>query len=257
MKSLSSLERKVFFASVAVMTSFCLILGFTAWRYGIDLPGCVTDVQPFDVGRVIERGEKDYEVHMVAKMWAFDPPIINLPRGSRVRFYLSAKDVNHGFHIDKTNVNLMAVPGAVNYGEAVFNETGKFRVVCHEYCGSGHQNMAGMINVTDEMPAEIVPTTLAANAVGGKGGQHLQTYGCVACHTTDGSPGVGPTFKGLFGRLEQFEDGTSQKVDEQFIAEYIRNPNFKVIKGYAPTMPKLPVAEEHVAEIVDFIKTIN
>ena len=256
MKNVSKLERNVLLASISVMATFMALMAIAAWRFGVEMPGCVTEVQPFDVGKVIKRSDYDYEIHMIAKMWSFDPAEINLPKGSKVRIYLSAKDVTHGFHIEKTNVNLMAVPGAVNYAEATLNEVGPLRIVCHEYCGSGHQNMIGVINVVEGIPTDVVPVQ-AISGGSSKGKELVQTYGCVACHTTDGSKGVGPTFKGLLGRTEEFVDGSTQVVDEAFIEEYIKNPNFKVIKGFQPAMPKLPVKDDDIKEMINYIKTIN
>jgi len=55
--------------------------------------------------------------------------------------------VVHGFHIERKAVNLMAVPGAVNKVTVKFTDAGVYRIVCHEYCGVGHQNMMGLVNV--------------------------------------------------------------------------------------------------------------
>lgn len=253
---ISSIEKKVFLFSFLMMASFMALMGVAAWRYGVQLPGCVEGMEPFDTGKVVQRSEKDFEVHLVAKMWAFDPPVINLPKGARVRLYLAAKDVTHGLHIENTNVNLMAVPGVVNYAEFVTRESGALRVVCHEYCGTGHQNMAGVINVTDEMPSELVPGAALAQS-SGPGAEHVKTYGCVACHTSDGTPGVGPTFKGLLGKTGELADGTRQVADEAYLSESVRNPNAKIVKGFAPSMPQLPVSEQHLAEIIEYLKTLK
>lgn len=53
----------------------------------------------------------------------------------------------HGYHIDKTLVNLMAIPGAITYSRVKFDRPGEYQIICHEYCGLGHQNMAGKVIV--------------------------------------------------------------------------------------------------------------
>jgi cytochrome c oxidase subunit 2 len=71
-----------------------------------------------------------------------------VPKGSVVDFYLTSADVVHGFYIDGTDVNLMAIPNAVNYAQARFDAPGKYQVICHEFCGLSHQDMVGEIEVT-------------------------------------------------------------------------------------------------------------
>ena len=82
-------------------------------------------------------------------MWAFAPTGMKFPKGSTVDFYLTSKDVVHGFLIEHKGVNLMAIPGTMNKVTVKFNEPGEYRIVCHEYCGAGHQNMMSTINVTE------------------------------------------------------------------------------------------------------------
>jgi cytochrome c oxidase subunit 2 len=41
----------------------------------------------------------------------------------------------------------MAIPGAVNKMEVVFNKPGTYRFICNEYCGMGHPAMYGEIIV--------------------------------------------------------------------------------------------------------------
>jgi len=38
-------------------------------------------------------------------------------------------------------VNMMAVYGGVNKTTVKFDKPGVYPIVCHEYCGSGHQHM--------------------------------------------------------------------------------------------------------------------
>jgi cytochrome c oxidase subunit 2 len=190
-------ERVVLVVSAAVMSAFFVALVYAATGLGIGVPTCVTGVAPFDTGAVIDKGNNHYEVHVVAKMWAFDPPEVRLPTGAEVDLYLSAKDVTHGLYIEHTDVNLMAVPGAVNAKRVRFDRDGTYAMVCHEYCGVGHQNMAGAFVIGALPPT---PGAAAAAATGEAGKTLFAQKGCAACHTVDGAPGVGPTLKGVLGR---------------------------------------------------------
>jgi cytochrome c oxidase subunit 2 len=247
-------EKLALLASALVMAGFFAALVYAATGLGISVPTCVTDVAPFGEGKVIDKGGNHYEVHVVAKMWSFEPAEIRLPPGADVDLYLSAKDVMHGLYIEHTGVNLMAVPGSVNAARVTFREPGTYAMVCHEYCGVGHQSMAARF-VIGALPPAAPAAAAAAGAA--QGAQALfADQGCGACHTVDGSPGLGPTLKGVFGRREELADGTTVTVDETFIEQEIRTPNTKIIKGFEPIMPAPQLSDAEIRALVDYVKTL-
>jgi len=74
-----------------------------------------------------------------------------------------------------------------------------------------------------------------------EGKKVYQLFGCMACHTVDGSAAkavaegqvVGPTWKGLWGIRREFADGTViKKVDEAYLKESILDPTRKVVQGF-------------------------
>jgi cytochrome c oxidase subunit 2 len=144
MDRFESLALKMAFGLMVVF--FVALVGLAALK-GIDVPTCFTDFQPFKEGKVIQKGEKEYEVHLLARMWAFQPNRIEIPVGSKVTIYTTSLDVQHGVEIEGKAVNMMAIPGAVNKMEVVFNKPGTYRIVCTEYCGMGHSAMYGEIIV--------------------------------------------------------------------------------------------------------------
>jgi cytochrome c oxidase subunit 2 len=144
-------ERWVLWISSGLMSAFLLLLVYSALGLGESVPGCVTEVRPFTQGKVERIDDRRVTVQMVARMWFFDPSEIRVAPGSEVDLYLSALDVTHGVYIEGTNVNLMAVPGAVNFARFRLDREGEYRILCHEYCGLGHQNMAGKIVVTRDL----------------------------------------------------------------------------------------------------------
>ena len=82
-------------------------------------------------------------------MWQFSPNTITVPAGSRVTFYVTSKDVQHGFKIAGTNINIMALPGEVGVLTATFDTPGTYNFYCHEYCGALHHTMYGQIVVEE------------------------------------------------------------------------------------------------------------
>jgi cytochrome c oxidase subunit 2 len=98
----------------------------------------------------------EYAVAVQALQFAYLPgsgESIRVPEDSEVTFYLSSVDVTHGFSIVGTNVNTMVIPGQMNeltveFGE--YNEVTEMGIICHEFCGPGHEEMAGTIEVIPE-----------------------------------------------------------------------------------------------------------
>lgn len=141
-------EKGALFTAVVFLLTFFGLLVYAAKGMNIDVPTCITDVKPFTEGKVIKLSDNRYEIHYLAYMWGFDPADVEIPAGSTVDIYLTSKDVIHGFQIQpNTNVNLMAIPGTVAYARVKFDKPGVYRIVCHEYCGIGHQDMSTKIIV--------------------------------------------------------------------------------------------------------------
>lgn len=142
-------ERLIVGLSAALLVVFLSATVYAVASLEMTLPTCITSMEPFDGGDVIERAQGRFEVHVLAMMWEFEPEEIEVPAGATLDLYLTSEDVLHGFQIPGTNVNLMAVPGAVNYAKVRFDEPGEYRIVCHEYCGTEHHSMAATINVVE------------------------------------------------------------------------------------------------------------
>ena len=105
-------------------------------------------------------------------------------------------------------------------------------------------------------PAES--TDSSSSGTGTASGQELSiSKGCVACHSIDGTTIIGPTWKGLYGSQESLEDGSSVTVDDAYIKESILNPTIKITKGYQPLMPVLPVTDEEIVALTDYIKSLK
>ncbi|NIO42797.1 MAG: cytochrome c oxidase subunit II, partial [Burkholderiales bacterium] len=55
---------------------------------------------------------------------------------------------------------------------------------------------------------------------------------CSGCHNVDGTQKTGPALNGKFDTTEEFDDGSTGLVDENYIRESILNPNAKIVKGF-------------------------
>ncbi|MGF6284812.1 c-type cytochrome [Pseudomonas silensiensis] len=87
-------------------------------------------------------------------------------------------------------------------------------------------------------------------------GQRLaQSLGCLACHSVDGSKGVGPSWQGLYGKTETLADDSTIKADEGYIKDSILNPGAKIVKGYAAVMPPFTPSDQELNALIAFIKS--
>lgn len=154
--------------SLVVLVVFFITITVSAFSTGFQLPGVYQRIDPatlldadspFASPELRELSPGNYEVYIRAQIWLFTPGEIRIPAGSRVRFYVTSMDVQHGIKILKTNVNMMVLPGQVSTLSATFNEPGTYHFVCHEYCGAAHHTMYGQIIV--EAPSEETPDATA------------------------------------------------------------------------------------------------
>ena len=86
---------------------------------------------------------------MTASRFKFEPAMLQVSEGDRVRLTLRSMDTEHGLEIKKLKVKV-AVPkgGDPVTVEFVADKPGTYDFKCSEYCGSGHGRMKGQIVVT-------------------------------------------------------------------------------------------------------------
>ncbi len=95
------------------------------------------------------------------------------------------------------------------------------------------------------------------NALAQRGQEISTEQGCIACHTVDGSLGVGPSWQGMFGRLETLTDGSTIVVDEEYFRESIRNPRRKLVQGYPNVMSAYLLEEEEYEALIAFARQLS
>lgn len=142
--------------SVSAILVMLVAITLAGFGLGVQLPGVAGEVDPrtfasqppFDKPGVYEIAPGKYEVIMIAQIWQFNPTEVRVTAGSEVTFKVTSRDVTHGILIENTNVNLMILPGQVSEAKVTFKQPGEYLFVCHEYCGTGHQAMAGKVIVT-------------------------------------------------------------------------------------------------------------
>lgn len=144
---IDKVERGVIISSMLLMGLFIFSLLYAKNKYSSNVPECLPYNKAYEEPKITKLDENTYQVFAVASMWQFQPSEIYVPVGSEVDFYLTSKDVVHGFNISDKNINMMAVYGAINKTTVKFTKPGVYDIVCHEYCGIGHQNMRAQVIV--------------------------------------------------------------------------------------------------------------
>ncbi|GAB4457312.1 MAG: cytochrome c oxidase subunit II [Anaerolineae bacterium] len=142
---------------VAMLLIFAGAIGTSGFAASIQVPQPEARIDPKTVtteGPFVEPGLRElapgkYEAYILAQAspWKFSPAEIRVPVGATVTFYITSADVQHGFDLYNTNINMMALPGQISKLTVTFDTPGEYPYVCHEYCGVGHQNMYGKIIV--------------------------------------------------------------------------------------------------------------
>ena len=185
-----------------------------------------------------------------------------------IKFNLRSKDVLHDFYVPQFRAKMDLVPGLVSYFWLTPTVAGSFEVLCAELCGVGHYNMRSTVVVdtpTDYRKWLAKQTTFAASqgleVAGGdpveRGRTLAQQHGCIACHSLDGSRGVGPTWKNMYGRSEALADGTMVVAEDEYLAESIVNPSAKLLAGYPPVMAAYPMSDEDIAAMIAYFITLS
>jgi cytochrome c oxidase subunit 2 len=207
-------------------------------------------------------------INVIASKWSWlfiyengkRSDVLRVPLNKPVRLVLTSADVIHSLYIPAFRIKEDCVPGIKTYLGFNANEVGKYDIFCTEYCGVGHSQMLSKVIV---MPAdEFGKWHEAAEAAGlvAKGQKVLRDKGCSGCHSIDGSRKAGPTLKGLYGARETvITDGRERivTVDDVYIKNYVRKPNIDIVKGYQPIMPIIPITDEELNLLVEYIKTLK
>jgi cytochrome c oxidase subunit 2 len=240
--------------------------------------------------------ENALEVHVVGKKWDWRfiykngkearsslndknekvPPEMVVPIGRPVKLLMSSERINpdtpleqmptdraviHSFYIPAFRIKQDVVPGRYSAEWFQADKLGTYWVFCAEYCGASHYDMRAKIRVVSNEDFErwLASEGSGTMSLADQGKEIYAQKACIGCHSLNGSPGVGPTWKGLWGSMVETDKGT-MKADEAYIRTCILEPNAKVVKGFqANIMPSFAgqLNEDQIRAVIEFIKTVK
>jgi cytochrome c oxidase subunit 2 len=249
--------------------NFWLELGWTIAPILLVLVMFYYGMTGFEFLKRVPRGAM--AVKVTARQWSwlfeYDKGVRNstlrVPLGKPVKLLIRSEDVIHSFFVPAFRIKQDAVPGMPTQLWFQATEAGKFDIFCAQYCGLEHAHMHAKLIVLPEEEFDRWYQSRLEELTGKgppSGAQLYEVKGCAGCHSIDGSPRVGPTFKGLIGKSETVvRNGVERKVvvDEAFVRNYIRNPNADVVKGFQPIMPHVNMTDAELEAIVKYLATFK
>jgi cytochrome c oxidase subunit 2 len=206
--------------------------------------------------------------------WRFDYPDygftsnqLYLPVDEQVVLKMQSQDVIHSFWVPEFRVKQDVLPGRVTEYRIKPTLIGNYKVRCAELCGVSHSYMTAPVIVvsTNTFDAWVkeqqVAAAAAQNASGppspDRGKTIVSQNGCSACHSIDGSAGIGPTWKGLFGSKVALEGGQTVTADDAYLHQSIADPSSQIVKGFTPGMPQFKLTDKQIQDIIAYIETLK
>jgi cytochrome c oxidase subunit II len=211
-----------------------------------------------------------YEIQVSAQrwQWSFTYPNgyvdkdLHVPVDVSVRLLMQSEDVIHAFYVPAFRIQQDIIPG--QYVKTWFRATqpGIYQLFCGQYCGTEHSNMLAdvVVHPTGEFEKWLEnASNFVARLPPAVAGKRLyETRGCRQCHSIDGTAGIGPSFKGIFGHSVALRGMAPVQVDENYLRESIVDPMARIVAGFDPVMPtyKGRLRDNELTALIEYIKTL-
>ncbi len=234
--------------------------------------------------------------HKWAWQFQYDNGYINdtevvVPGNTKVKYVITSQDVIHSFSVTEFRMKKDAVPGRQNdmWAEAIYDPTDRmhtftrtlidpserdadgkpkkidfkvniYHIYCQEYCGDNHSRMLGRVVVVD--PAKFDLFMKLTNNIRRDApkdvGKKIYEANCMSCHSVDGSPLIGPSWQGLWGKEESIAGVGKVKVDYDYVRESIHDPAAKIVAGFeGKNMPPFALSDDQIDAVIEYMKTLK
>ncbi len=208
------------------------------------------------------------QVRVVAKqwMWKIQHPggqreidALHVPVDQPIRLLMDSQDVIHSFYVPAFRIKQDVVPGLTRTLSFTPTKTGVFPLVCAEYCGTRHSEMAGKIYVmTREKYAAWLETADKGDDLAEQGRQLFVQLGCSGCHGPSSAVHA-PSLTNVYKSAVPLSDGNVIVADDRYIYDSIIQPKSQVVAGFQPIMPSFAgrVSQAQLVALVAYIKSLG
>ncbi len=87
-------------------------------------------------------------IKMTAQQFMYTPNFIEVHVGDTIRLEITTLDITHGFQLEEFNIlNVQIIQGEPTIIEFLANQKGEFIFYCTVFCGSGHPEHIGNLNI--------------------------------------------------------------------------------------------------------------
>lgn len=229
------------------------------------------------------------EIYVTGKqwMWAFAYPsgrtsnaVLYVPANRPVKLILSSRDVIHSFFVPHFRVKKDVIPGRMTTLWFEAKEPGVYPVFCTEYCGEGHSTMRAQVVALSEEdyvakleqlprldiggPDYVEPAVAGAVSsqllsLAAMGERVAVMKGCMRCHTSDGTPHLGPSWFGVFRTEVELSGGELVFADEAYLTESMMDPRAKLRAGFQPIMPSYQglLSAAEVGALLEYMRYLS
>jgi cytochrome c oxidase subunit II len=101
------------------------------------------------VAAYVSAAPAEQVIRVVAKRFDYTPGEITLKKGVPVVLEFTTQDVVMGFSAPDFKTRADILPGQIVRVRLVPDKTGRFEFHCDIFCGTGHEDMAGTLVVTE------------------------------------------------------------------------------------------------------------
>lgn len=224
--------------------------------------------------RTMPKDENALVIKVLAQRWSWNfeyengkkSPTLTIPVNTPIKLKMTApiNDVIHSFYVPAFRVKEDVIPGQTTQVWFNINKKGVYDIQCAEYCGTRHSYMRSKVEVVSKEAYEtwLNPPVAKKGEVQEtiKAEELFNQYGCVGCHSFDGTILVGPSLKDIYNKpVTLISNGEEKELirDENYLKDAILDSNKDIVKNFPPNlMPTFKdiIAPHELQILIDYLK---
>jgi cytochrome c oxidase subunit 2 len=217
-------------------------------------------------------------IYVIGKqwMWHLQHPTgqrenneLHIPKGRAIQLTMISQDVLHSFFVPEFRIKKDVLPGRYTTQWFIPTKTGKFHLLCTEFCGAEHSKMGGSVYVMEPedyeewlrqtrwgLPSATQPAQ-QPETMAQSGERLFAEKQCVSCHASDSRLNV--PLAGVFGTQRRLDDGRTVVADEEYIRRSILEPDSQRVAGFNPVMPSFKgrLDEQQILQLIAYIRAMR